>query len=133
MRRKREWKREKDGAGENVKGKIKEGKNVQQTLQKLDEESVTNYTILRVRRKDISNNMPYHIISYHIISYHIISYHIIAYHSISYLMLAVACNTRDRSIQGTGSQKHRQNDQTAFLRTSVYHPAPGPGPRIERS
>ena len=78
MRRKREWKREKDGAGENVKGKIKEGKNVQQTLQKLDEESVTNYTILRVRRKDISNNMPYHIISYHIISYHIISYHIIS-------------------------------------------------------
>ena len=88
-KRKRERKRERNGAGKNVKGKIKEGKNVQQILQKPDEECVTNYTLLNVRKKDINNNMPYHTISYHMIScpftsYHIISYHITSYRTISY-------------------------------------------------
>ena len=52
---------------------------------------------------------------------------------IPYLMLVAACSTRDRSIQGTRSRKRQQNDQRAFLRTSVYHPKQGPSQRTERN
>ena len=52
---------------------------------------------------------------------------------VPYLMLVAACSTRDRSIQGTRSRKRQQNDQRAFLRTSVYHPKQEPSQRTERN